>query len=151
MMGVCFAGSDNLVRSWIHAPKLGPGFVIPRWDNVHFQAIYEVIHYFLRVFSMTSHQRFKSIGEVFLMTFLHGKFHFYPWLIKIAPSREPWSTTYWLRVSMYRKRTPFDPSEVYDEAAAREWNWNSDISDWSSNLISSNLIRRSNWLLNYFW
>ena len=27
---------------------------------------------------MTSHQQFKSIGEVFSMTFLHGKFHFHP-------------------------------------------------------------------------
>ena len=73
------------------------------------------------------------------------------YLIKIVPSGELWSTINQLRVSMYRKRTPFDPSEVYDEAAAREWNWNYEFSDWSSNLISSNLIRRSNWLLNYFW
>ena len=37
-----------------------------------------MIHYFFRVFSMTSHQQFKSIGEVFSMTFLHGRFQFHP-------------------------------------------------------------------------
>ena len=102
---------------------------------------------------MTSHQQFKSIGEVFSMTFLHGKIfisvHELP--VKQSPSGEPCLTIWKLRVSMYRKRTPFDPSEIYDEAAAREWNWKSEFSDWSSNLIGSNLIRRSIWLLNYFW
>ena len=83
-------------------------------NSVHFHRA----HYFLRVSSMTSHQRFKSIGEVFLMTFLHGNFLMFDIRVSIL-------TIHQLRVSMYRKRTPFDPSEVYDEAAAREWNWNS--------------------------
>ena len=102
---------------------------------------------------MTSHQQFKSIGEVFSMTFLHGKIFIsvHELLVKRSPSGEPCLTIFKLRVSMYRKRTPFDPSEVYDEAAAHEWNWKSEFSDWSSNLIGSNLIRRSIWLLNYFW
>ena len=107
-------------------------------NSVHFHRA----HYFLRVSSMTSHQQFKSIGEVFLMTFLHGNFLMFDIRVvhfdnsSIKSLNVPKANALWPKWSLRWSRRPWVKLE---------------FSDWSSNLIGSNLIRRSNWLLNYFW
>ena len=156
-MGVCIAGSDNLVRfSW---PSNRASILLTwsdwPWPTIPWPTIRGHImdHIFFRVSLTTFHQTFKSIGEVFSMTFPTGKFGQSDSLSGDGPCRpEPPRAN--MTVIEIITDLEFQCTESEHHSTQVKSTMKPPLvsdSDWSSNLISPNLIRRSNWNLNYFW